>query len=77
MGHSIVTNGFLCVSDGDAALTKLLWDFFIVFVTVGDPSALTRLIVFLVKRRRCCLLQTVACCLLIAVTARVIGRQNV
>ena len=25
MGYPIVTNGILCVSDGDAALPKLLW----------------------------------------------------
>jgi len=29
VGHPIVTNVILCVRGGDAALPKLLWDFFL------------------------------------------------
>jgi len=32
VGHPIVTDGILCVRDGDAALPKLLWDFLLKIV---------------------------------------------
>jgi len=35
-GHLIVTDGILCVSGGDAALPRLLWDFLLPTSAVAD-----------------------------------------
>ena len=32
VGPPVVTNGILCVRDGDVALPKLLWDFLLVCI---------------------------------------------